>query len=69
MLNFSRCDRTVLEEGKLRKEIRKNVNSSAVAIYLISGFEGVRGIRKVFDDDKVLFEYLESLKNHINQLR
>lgn len=58
----------VLEEGKLKKEIKKNVNSSAVAIYLISGFEGVRGIRKVFDDDKILFEYLESMKNHISQL-
>ena len=59
----------VLEEGKLKKEIRKDVNSSAVAIYLISGFEGVRGIRKVFDDDKILLEYLETLKNHISQLR
>jgi len=35
---------------------------------LISGFEGVRGIRKVFDDDKILLEYLETLKNHIIQL-
>ena len=59
----------VLEEGKLKKEIRKDVNSSAVAIYLISGFEGIRGIRKVFDDDKILLEYLETLKNHISQLR
>jgi AcrR family transcriptional regulator len=59
----------VLEEGKLKKEIRANVNSSAVAIYLISGFEGIRGIRKVFDDDKILLEYLESLKTHINQLK
>ena len=58
----------VLEEGKLKKEIRKDVNSSAVAIYLISGFEGIRGIRKVFDDDKILLEYLETLKNHISQL-
>lgn len=59
---------TVLEAGKLKKEIRQDVNSSAVAIYLISGFEGVRGIRKVFDDDKILLEYLEVLKNHIHQL-
>lgn len=58
----------VLEEGKLKKEIRKDVNSSAVAIYLISGFEGIRGIRKVFDDDKILLEYLETLENHIRQL-
>lgn len=58
----------VLEEGKLKNEIRGNVNSSAVAIYLISGFEGVRGIRKVFDEDNVLLEYLESLKNYIRQL-
>ncbi|MCG8331403.1 MAG: TetR/AcrR family transcriptional regulator [Chitinophagales bacterium] len=58
----------VLEYGKLKKEIRKNVNSSSVAIYLISGFEGVRGIRKVFDNDEILLEYLESMKSHISQL-
>lgn len=58
----------VLEAGKLKKEIREDVNSSAVAIYLISGFEGVRGIRKVFDDDLILIEYLETLKKHIQQL-
>lgn len=58
----------VLEEGKLKNEISGNVNSSAVAIYLISAFEGVRGIRKIFDDDTILLEYLEGLKNHINQL-
>ena len=36
----------VIETGKSKGEIKKNVNSSAVAISLICAFEGVRGMRK-----------------------
>lgn len=58
----------LLEQGKIKGEIRKNVDASATAIFLISAFEGVRGIRKVYDNDKILDEYLIAVKNYIEQL-
>ncbi|WP_106790660.1 TetR/AcrR family transcriptional regulator [Aquimarina sp. Aq78] len=58
----------LLEQGKIKGEIRKNIDTSATAIFLISAFEGVRGIRKVYDDDKILDEYLIAVKNYIEQL-
>ncbi|WP_109098048.1 TetR/AcrR family transcriptional regulator [Aquimarina sp. AU58] len=58
----------LLEQGKIKGEIRKNVDTSATAIFLISAFEGVRGIRKVYNNDKILDEYLIAVKSYIEQL-
>jgi AcrR family transcriptional regulator len=59
----------LLEKGKQNGEINNNVNSSAIAIHLITSFEGVRGIRKVYDNDTVLVEYLSGLSAFIDQLK
>ena len=58
----------VIDIGKKRGEIKKNVNSSSVAISLICAFEGVRSIRKVYDDDIIFNEFLESMGNFIENL-
>lgn len=58
----------VIDYGKHKKEIKAEISSSATAIYLISAFEGIRGIRKVYDNDDILFDYLGALKNNIRQL-
>ena len=58
----------VIDVGKNRGEIKKNVNSSSVAISLICAFEGVRSIRKVYDDDIIFNEFLESMGNFIENL-
>lgn len=58
----------VIDIGKNRGEIKKNVNSSSVAISLICAFEGVRSIRKVYDDDIIFNEFLESMGNFIENL-
>ena len=58
----------VIDIGKKRGEIKKDVNSSSVAISLICAFEGVRSIRKVYDDDIIFNEFLESMGNCIENL-
>ena len=58
----------VIETGKSAGEIKKDVNSSAVAISLICAFEGVRGMRKVYDSDTIFNEFLESMGSFIKNL-
>lgn len=59
----------LIDKGKEEKTIKKNVSSKAVAMYLISAFEGMRGIRKLYDDDKVLAEYSQGLTLFLNQIK
>ena len=58
----------VLEVGKSRNEVKKDVNSSATAISLICAFEGVRSVRKVYDDDIIFNEFMESMGVFIKNL-
>ena len=58
----------IIETGKSKSEIKKDVNSSSVAISLICAFEGVRSTRKVYDDDIIFNEFLESMGNFIKNL-
>ena len=58
----------IIERGKKENTIKKSVSSHAVAIYLISAFEGVRGIRKLYDNDSVLTEYLLGLSFYLDHL-
>jgi len=58
----------VIEAGKSAGEIKKDVNSSALAISLICAFEGVRGMRKVYDSDAIFNEFLESMGIFIKNL-
>jgi len=57
-----------IEHGKNRLEIKKDVNSSSVAISLICAFEGVRSVRKVYDDDKIFNEFMQSMGSFIKNL-
>jgi len=57
-----------IDIGKDRGEINSNVNSSSVAISLICAFEGVRSVRKVYDDDIIFNEFLESMGSFIKNL-
>ncbi|MDO6493050.1 MULTISPECIES: TetR/AcrR family transcriptional regulator [unclassified Cellulophaga] len=59
----------VIERGKNEKSINTNIDSTAVAIYLISAFEGIRGIRKLYNDDAILNEYIKGLKLYLNQIK
>ena len=57
-----------IDIGKKRGEIKQEINSSATAISLICAFEGVRGVRKVYDDDDIFYEFLESMGLFLNSL-
>jgi hypothetical protein len=57
-----------IDIGKKRGEIKQEINSSATAISLICAFEGVRGVRKIYDDDDIFDEFLESMGLFINSL-
>jgi AcrR family transcriptional regulator len=59
----------LLERGKKEKSINSHVNSQGVAIYLISAFEGIRGIRKLYKDDAILNQYLDGLQTYFTQLK
>jgi len=57
-----------IEEGKGKNEIKNDVDSAAVATLLICSFEGTRGIRKVYDDDTLFKNYLNSVKSFIKSI-
>ncbi|MCK0132396.1 TetR/AcrR family transcriptional regulator [Flavobacteriaceae bacterium F08102] len=59
----------LIERGKKDHCIKKEVSSHAVAIYLISAFEGVRGIRKLYEDDTVFDAYITALSHYLEQLK
>lgn len=59
----------LIEKGKNQNTIKKEISSEAVAIYLISAFEGIRGIRKLYDNDTVLDEYISGLSLYLNHIK
>ncbi|MBP1841502.1 TetR/AcrR family transcriptional regulator [Formosa algae] len=59
----------LIERGKREHTIKPNVSSAAVAVYLISAFEGIRGIRKLYKDDTILEEYVSGLSLYLKQLQ
>ncbi|NRD24044.1 TetR/AcrR family transcriptional regulator [Winogradskyella litoriviva] len=58
----------IIERGKKENTIKKSLSSNAIATYLISAFEGVRGIRKLYNDDQILDDYINGFSIYINQL-
>lgn len=59
----------LIEKGKVEGSIKKNINNEAVAIFLISAFEGIRGIRKLYDDDQIISEYIEGISNYLQLIK
>lgn len=59
----------LIERGKQDNSIKKDIPSKAVAMYLISSFEGIRGIRKLYDNDAVLEEYLSGLALYLQHIK
>ncbi|OBQ52795.1 TetR/AcrR family transcriptional regulator [Tamlana sp. s12] len=60
---------TLIEKGKSEGTIKNDTPSESVAVYLISAFEGIRGIRKIYEDDVILDQYISGLELYINQLK
>ncbi|GAA5219378.1 TetR/AcrR family transcriptional regulator [Membranihabitans marinus] len=59
----------LVEKGKMEDEIKKDVSSEAVAVYLISAFEGIRGMRKLYDNDIIIDQYIAGVSLFLDQLK
>jgi len=59
----------LIDRGKQEQSIKEDIPSKAVAMYLISSFEGIRGIRKLYADDSILEEYLSGLAFYLKQIK
>ncbi len=59
----------LIERGKKEKTIKSDISSKAVAIYLISAFEGIRGIRKLYSTDSILNDYISGLSIYLAQIK
>lgn len=58
----------IIERGHLDGSIKPETNPKQVAIYLVSSFEGMRGIQKLYKDDSQWNAYHAALEKYINQL-
>ncbi|WP_308993561.1 TetR/AcrR family transcriptional regulator [Mariniflexile litorale] len=59
----------LIERGQKENSINKSISSHAVAVYLISAFEGIRGIRKLYNNDLILDEYISGLSLYLKHLK
>ncbi|PPK94007.1 TetR family transcriptional regulator [Nonlabens xylanidelens] len=59
----------LIERGKRENSIKQEISNQAVAVYLISSFEGIRGIRKLYDNDAILVDYLSGLQLYLKQIK
>jgi AcrR family transcriptional regulator len=59
----------VLNYGKSTNQIKGDTNAEAVATFLIASFEGVRGIRKVYDTNEILEAYTSAIQTFISNLK
>jgi len=59
----------VLEFGKAKNQIHSNVNCSALATCMIGSFEGIRGIRKIYDNNQIFDNYIIGITYYINAIK
>ena len=57
-----------LENGKLNGSIRKDVDAKVVAQYIVSGYEGMKGVGKIYGKD-LYRAYLSQLKLYLQSLQ
>lgn len=58
-----------IERGKKNGLISKDVNSKQVAMFVMSGYWGIRNFGKLENNKKVYLSYLKELKNYLNTLK
>ncbi|SFW24323.1 transcriptional regulator, TetR family [Sinomicrobium oceani] len=59
----------VLQRGLREGSVRPDIHAESVATFLVSSFEGVRGLRKLDTDDQLFGQYTDSLRFFIRSLR
>lgn len=58
-----------IEEGKANTLVRAEINPMDVALFLISGYWGIRNLGKLGNSRKVYTAYLAQLKTYLSSLR
>ncbi len=59
---------SVIEKGKKKETVRKDVNARQVAMFVMSGYWGIRNFGKLGNNRKVYLPYLKELKIYLNTL-
>ncbi len=59
----------LITRAKKEGLVRKNVNAKQVAIYLISGYWGVRNFGKIYNNHQPYQLYLKELNNYLQSLK
>jgi AcrR family transcriptional regulator len=57
-----------IEQGKTSGELRKSVNAQQSALFIATGYGGIRNLGKLFGKD-CYTAYLKELKNYLNSLK
>lgn len=58
----------VIERGKYLGQFKSTTNSESMALYLISAFEGFRGINTLYLDDYAINHYIIAIETTIDNL-
>lgn len=58
-----------IEKGKKNGFVNKEVNARQVALFVMSGYWGIRNFGKLENSKKAYLPYLKELKNYLNSLR
>lgn len=59
----------LIKRGQNENVLKKNIDPNATAVYLISSYEGIRGIRKIYNDDIQLNNYIKAYTAYIDNLK
>ncbi len=60
---------TALDKGKKNGWVSKEVNARQVALFVMSGYWGIRNFGKLENSNKAYLPYLKELKNYLEALR
>ncbi len=59
----------VITYGQAQGQLKKDIDPKACATFLIAAFEGIRGIRKVYDDNDLIEHYKTALQAYVINLK
>ena len=58
-----------IEKGKMNGEVKIDVNAKEVAVFVLSGYWGVRNLGKLENSKSVYLVYLKGLKSYFNTFK
>ena len=60
---------SLVEKGKMNGQINDNINTRQVAMFVMSGYWGIRNFGKLENNKSVYLLYLQELKSYLNTLK